>query len=236
MKPGRRLLLCVSVLIASVVLASGCLIPYSYPKLSYLPGVEQGPELADCHVFRVDCLVHETDNRGDNGEYTLTEVPRALDGHIPSQALWSLENKSVVVGIISANYEVGLVHRSQLRLYRPGYELVELESRDSAAKVQWRPVTNWADQERTIDRLLNGPPTDTSLRAKEFWEERGTEFRQLPKVANYSSAETRPLLFAATEYERVGKSAATPADADRLKRKAAEIRGVITPPKKEGTP
>lgn len=111
MTPNRRLLLCVGLVITLCLLATGCfIIPCKYPKLSYLPGVDLGSELADCHVFRVDFLVHQTDNHGEYGEYTLTEVLPEPDGGIPSHARVSLEKKNVFVGIVLGYHEVGLVH------------------------------------------------------------------------------------------------------------------------------
>ena len=40
-------------LLAPCFLAAGCL-PYAYPKLSYIPCAELGPEVSDVHAFRVD--------------------------------------------------------------------------------------------------------------------------------------------------------------------------------------
>jgi hypothetical protein len=91
--------------LAPALLAVGCLIPYTSPNLSYLPAFEPGTMCADCRVFRFDAIVHQTDNRGEYGEYTLTELVPRTDGVFPSQTAVSLDHKSLVVGggFISAN-------------------------------------------------------------------------------------------------------------------------------------
>ena len=210
-------------LLASGLFATGCFVlPVSYPKLSYLPGVEAGAALSDCFIVRMDCSVYQTENHGDYGEYTLTEVLPDPDGRIPSHASMSLEKKNVFVGFHEGYQIVGKTHRTLLRLYRPGYALVELGSWHSTDQVQWQRAKDWSDQERAIDGLLDGPPA-TYAGARLLWDQEGKTFHHLPKLTNNSANAVRPFVFAAAEYERVAALAPTPEGAARLRDKARRL-------------
>ena len=237
MNRTRRLLYGVA-LLAPLLLAAGCLIPYATPKMSYLPEVDPSSKSADCRVFRFDSVVHEM-KMGVYPEYTLTELIPGTDGKIPSQTSVLLDHKNLVIGpaYISENYDVCVISRTRLRLYRPGYRLVELGSLDSGARIQWQPAT-WSDQEQAIDALLSGPPAVVQSTSESFTSNPKPKppFEQLPKVTRGSAEETRPLLFAAVEYERVAKIAPTPADATRLREKAEWLRATVAPRKSDTQP
>jgi hypothetical protein len=220
----------VAILAASCMLASGCfVIPVSYPKWSFLPGFENSSELSGCRVFRMDSSVTHTENHGDFGEYTLTEVLPDSDGGIPARTRFSLDKKYIVVGLVEGFHLVGEAHRMLLRLYRPGYELVELESWQTIDQVQWRPAKDWASQEKAIDGLLNGPPP-TYAGERSLWNYQDKTFHHLPKLADSAAQAARPFFFAATEYERVATLAPTPEDSARLRdksRRLVEVKAAV---------
>jgi hypothetical protein len=217
---GGPISLAITVVLAvACLLGAGCL-PYAYPKLSYVPGGDLA-RAPDCRAFRVDMTANQID-MGENGTYTLTEIVPRPDGSVPPQARVSVERGFYVFGI-SLNYNVGQSHTTRVRLYRPGYELVELKSWDSSTKVQWVPAAEWRDQERAIDDLLGCPVVTEIGKLKQtlFRKWSGEPFRQFPEVSH--SKGMGPLMFAADEYVRVTALAPTPAEADRLREKAKRV-------------
>jgi hypothetical protein len=87
-------------------------------------------------------------------------------------------------------------HNVLLRLYRPGYELVEFDSWLARSEIEWNKASSVAEQEKAIDGLLH-------VRAPYFGEKEG-EY-SFPGLAAGSTSEghRKALLFAASEYERV---------------------------------
>jgi hypothetical protein len=88
-------------------------------------------------------------------------------------------------------------HLLAVRLYRPGYETVEVKAW-SSAPIVWKPLHDVKDQAKAVDALV----TDV--------------------FASESPAHRRMLLFAADEYERLaGRNAE---DRQMLLYRAAELR------------
>jgi hypothetical protein len=227
MDPTRRLVYGIG-WCSAALLAAGCVLPCATPQLCHLPGVEPGAQGADCHVFRYDASVHRA-TAGEYGEYKLTELLPGPDGKVPSHTFVSVDHGHWVVGSAPAEDLNGdsSVSRTRLRLYRPGYKLVELEAWDSAAKIRWQAAAEWHDQEKTLDALLSGP----AAKPPAVKASRPPLVAQLPTFSNDVPAETGPLTFAAAEYDRVAKLAPTPEDAARLKEKADALRKAAEPPK-----
>jgi hypothetical protein len=197
-------------LLAPVFLATGCLIPYAYPKLSYVPGYDAaGLKATDVRAFRVDVTADQAD-LDENGEYTLTEIIPSSDKCFPPQAQLSLERGVYVLGPL--NFNMGRLHTTRVRLYSPGYQLVELESWCSTDKVRWQLASDWNACEKAIDDLLRHPTLTAGPRDR----------KQLPKVSA-SSATMRVFVFAAGEYEKLIADAPTPADAARVRDKARAL-------------
>src|SRR6266550_219510 len=113
-----RRLLC-GVLLAPGVFATGC-IPYAYPKLSFVPSCDLGPDATDTHAFRLDLTADTTLLVPERGEYTLSEITPRPDGSIPPQSRVTVER-----GVFFLT-QLGRLHTTRVRLYRPGYQLVEL--------------------------------------------------------------------------------------------------------------
>jgi hypothetical protein len=179
-------------------LLPGCLIPYGFPTLSHVPGVELEQEAAPVHAFRVEITREWVDIGGDDA-WTLTEMPLGISGSVPSETRLSATYGFLVFGI-ALNYPVYTSHTVALRLYRPGYELVEIDSWQLAAKIAWREAPDLEAQERVLDRLY---PLGSETPEYCFV---GFLSRRL-NPGSKSEAHREVLLFGASEYERLATSA-----------------------------
>jgi hypothetical protein len=199
------------------------MIPYAYPKLSFVPGSNPAdPTIADLHAFRVDLTAKQIDV-GETGEYSLTPISRSADGSISPLARVSVERGYYVLGI-ALNYNVGRIHTTRLRLYRPGYELVELESWDSADKIAWKPTSDLIAQEKAIDALLRRPAVTSFGVAQN--RKAAADTQATPADSGFTACE-ETVLFAAAEYERVAGIAQESEGAARLRGKAETLRKLL---------
>jgi len=157
---------------------------------------------------------------GENGTVTITPIELETDGRLPAQTRLSVEHGKYVVGV-TLNYNAGWVHTVRVRLYRPGYQLVELPAWSPIESVHWEPATDWAAQERAIDDLLRQPVITSNITASakdrgSFW---GAGNR--PRETSTNSPQVRATFrFATGEYERVAKLCPNEADVSRLREKA----------------
>lgn len=195
---------------------AGCFLPYAYPNLSYVPGCEISTQMQDCHVFRVDVTAYQAD-AGEYDEYSVVEIPRRPDGSYPPQFGVSVDRGVYVLGGV-LNYNIGRFHSTMVRLYRPGYNLIELEPWDSSEKVQWHPAANFAEQEKAIDALLLRPLVVTSPNPAS-----NSASHRNPWDGGYTSWKATDV-FVIGEYERIAAVAPTPEDAARLRDKAEKLR------------
>lgn len=231
MKRGRRFLC--GILFSPCLLATGCLIPYAYPKLDYVPGTDLGTKATDVHAFRVDVTARQVDI-GESGSIRLTEIQPRADGSFPAQTKLSIEHGVYIVGG-ALNFNVGQMHTTRVRLYRPGYHLVEMPAWGSANDAVWTPAPDWQAQEKAIDDLLQRPAVSASAAhfvksQGSFWDAENQP-RQPPELTG-SPATSRVFAFAAAEYERVAKLASTPENTACLREKAKwliEAKPTTTP-------
>jgi hypothetical protein len=213
---GRRWRIVACCLSLGILCLSGCLLPYAYPNLSYVPGCDLNLKMPDCHVFRVDVTAGQSDLKED-GEYTVVEIPRRSDGSFPPQFGLSIDF-GVYVANPALSFNIGCLHSIRVRIYRPGYQLVQLKPWDSTEKVQWHPTTNWIEQEKAIDALLELPVVGIPP---------VIVIQTPPCDAGYISTKATDL-FVAAEYERVAALAPISEDAARLRQRAEQLR---KPPK-----
>src|SRR4051794_20785946 len=82
--------------------SNGCLLPYAYPKLDYVPAYDPGMKIPDCYAFRVDVTAHEVDV-GESSEFTLTPIALRPDGSVPPQVGVSVERGYHVFGPLNFN-------------------------------------------------------------------------------------------------------------------------------------
>lgn len=222
----RGLLVQIYLVPLGLLALSGCLIPYAYPKLDYIPCGDLHLESPDCHVFRVDAETYQVDI-GETSKYTIAEIERRPDGTFPSQLSFEIDRGYYVVSM-AVNHNVGFMHATRVRIYRPGYPLVETASgnAEAAYSAENKPV-DWHAQERAINDLIRCPAiTDEEMDRRQHDERIRRRTRGLPRGIDILTSQPA-FLFAAGEYERVALLADNPADAERLRNKAREIRNVI---------
>jgi hypothetical protein len=183
---------------------SGCVIPFGYPRLECTLPVKVESEGNDVHAFRVDFTRSQIDIgawTAPGGE-TLAEVPVTASDRIPAQIKSSLTYGVFVIGI-AVNYFVETDHWVALRLYRPGFELVEIRSCELANRVLWKLAPGLEAQEKALDALFAYP---------EY-------YGSSPPPAHKAA-----LLFGASEYERLASLAIVPEQRKRLADKAKSLR------------
>jgi hypothetical protein len=121
----------------------------------------------------------------------LSEVPISYEDEVPGQLKASVQYGLVVVGLFNG------VRRDRdsvaLRLYRPGYDLVEIGSWEGTHRVEWKPTADLLGQEKAIDQLF-------ACGASEF-----VGIRCNQDKGSVSEAHRKALLFGASEYERLAK-------------------------------
>ena len=192
-------LLCLPVL-------AGCVCPYcAIPKLDYTPRVNLESEPDDVHAFRVD-ITRYTGSMSVFREAPASESLEELRvndaNEVHAQIKPSVRYGLVVIGI-ALNYLSYTTHSVALRLYRPGYELVEVRSWERGDQIEWRAAPGLSAQEIELDCLFP------------FWSlEPGSESR----------AHRKALIFGASEYERLATNADSKADQTRLIGEANELR------------
>jgi len=199
----RRGLLLVACSLGSSLL-TGCVFPYcAYPKLDYTPAVRLAAPKDEVHAFRVD-VDKPTADLGVFKEPVherLTELSVTNTDEIPAQVKPSFTHGLVIIGV-ALNYLTHHSHTLALRVYRPGYELVEVKSWQRENRVVWKPAATLDAQEQALDSLF--PPT---------------------RIDYGSDADThrRALLFGASEYERLAKEAESADQRTRLTEKATTL-------------
>jgi hypothetical protein len=205
---GRFSRVAVALSAIACLFSAGC-IPYAYPKLSYIPGTELGPEVSDVRAFRVDGDSRRYLIGGvDAVEYSLTEITPRPDGTLPSQMHLSMDGGA---SWLLSPFESFLRerHATCLRLYRPGYQLVERKSWELTKPIQWQPALDWLSQEQALYRLLSPPDLGAIVLPR-----RRDEDLPLPPTMPGS---WEAFEFAIAECERLEKCAPTPEGAARLR-------------------
>jgi hypothetical protein len=170
-------------------------------------------DATDVHVFRADTdhegvyplrgFIHVPEDEVGKWQWSssslLSELPITEDGLLPSQGKLSLAY-GFFVPILVVN---AALHKSQslsVRLYRPGYELIEVRPWQRAGEINWLPAVDFKAQEDTLDRLMKG----------------------IPLVGPASHRES--LRFVAAEYERLAAATDCPEQRTRLAAKGDQIR------------
>jgi hypothetical protein len=185
--------------------AAGCILPYcAYPKLDYTPPVELGTQAGDVRAFRIDITKPTADMSVFVGPVyeRLTELPVTNTDEVAAQLKPSVTYGFVVIGI-ALNYLTHTSHSVALRVYRPGFELVEIQSWGRAHRVAWNPAPDLDAQEKALDTLLPVCRLEAGSKAVPHRD---------------------ALLFGATEYERLAPMASSAEQRQRLRDKADRLR------------
>jgi hypothetical protein len=213
---GAALTLCV------LSVLPGCLIPYGFPKVSQTPLLSLGNDPGEIHAFRVDITREFADISGvDN--WTFSEVSPWSMGWVLPQTKVSATYGIFVFGV-ALNYPVYMSHSLALRVYRPGFDLVELDSWDIPAEIVWKQAADLCSQERALDRLLLMSAEEDENKPRQ-WLTVGSRL----SPGSQSAEHRRVLLFGASEYERLASKATasgpeSEAANSRLQSKAQELR------------
>jgi hypothetical protein len=198
-------LLCLSCL-------AGCLPYCAGPSLSYTPAVEFAAPASEVHAFRVDITKEKVDLDVFSKE-CLSEIPAQNTDEVPAQLRPGVTSGLVVFGV-AVNYVTCTSHSLALRLYRPGYDLVEVASWQLNNRVTWHAAAHLAAQEEAVDSLFPLDRGDKSM---------GQESHRLAN-GSASPAHRQALLFGASEYDRLEHLVESKDQLARLSRKAAALR------------
>jgi hypothetical protein len=183
----------------------GCIFPYcAYPRLDYTPAVKLDTQPGEVRAFRVDITKPTADLSVFVGPVyeRLSELPVTNTDEVAAQLKPSVTYGFVVIGI-ALNYLTHTSHSVALRLYRPGFELVEITSWERAHRVAWKPAPDLDAQEKALDALL---PLG------------------LLEAGSKAPTHRDTLNFGAAEYERLAAIAASPDHRGRLAEKASKLR------------
>jgi hypothetical protein len=205
---------------------SGCFVGgYAYPSVQVIPRTKVGPEVADeVHAFRVDIL----DNCGSvemcsSDDYLFREVGLNSRGDVPC-----LASAKLGIGWWSAlprlSYRQRLHPTMRLRLYRPGYETVEVKPWRWRREVEWKAAATPEAREKSVDDLISTRETNDIYKiSPEAWQHSGVDYSLgMPKT----EAQRAALQFVAGEYARLGTAARAQGNAeagDRLDGKSRLI-------------
>ena len=187
----------------------GCVIPYAYPKLDYTQALQLDAPVGEVRVFRVDSVQSKLDFSRSERE-TLAEIPVSETGQVATQIKPSLP-VGVYLFMGALNYDYRSSASLALRAYRPGFELVEIDSLEQVDHIAWTPAYDLAAQERALDSLL-----PLAMHG-------GAEPQVKLEVGSSSPAHRAAILFGAAEYSRLATLADLPDAQTRLNEKARKL-------------
>jgi hypothetical protein len=193
--------------------AVGCVpLFYAYPTLSYTPAIAFGPDHKGIYAFRVDV----TDDTGGAGKYRLRNLPITRKGYLNGQGKSAVDD-GYYWNCLVHTYARQISHTLRVRLYRPGYELVEIQSWHTNQAVHWQEVEGVEAREKAVDDLLC--TTEGTVKA-------GKEAELFAHLEPGSAAEEHRevLFFASREYERLSLAAADAEAAEVSDRCAAKAK------------
>jgi len=183
--------------------------------LSCNPEVKLHPA-ADVRAFRVDTRTwYDVDLGGTIGGNTfarrdvristsrrLSEVQQTSTNQIDQLIKPSLSQGWFVSLLLFANGAGCISHSVALQLYRPGFDLVEVESWDVPQRIEWRVAADLETQEKALDQL----------------------FKPSLEPGSTAEAHRQALLFGADEYDRLAGCSPSGDSPKRLTEKAVRLR------------
>lgn len=213
------------------LLLAGCMpIGYAYPTIGYVRPASVGPARAEVRAFRVDVV--NDDNCLDIPEkdrYRLTPLPLHRDGSFDPQVKVAVDY-GWLWNCVALIYDSSTHHTVLVRLYRPGYYTLELESWRKEGRMQWTPARTPQEREQAIDDLVSTWKTAPARLQNKYAFEGFVPPRE-PIVFRYlapgsTSQEHRSALhFAAREYEQLlSEDVGDPEMRSRVEEKARALR------------
>jgi hypothetical protein len=181
-------------------------VPLVIPELNYVTPVDLASAATEVHAFRVDVTDRTVVNIDHNFHaagggvdyYELTPMRVSSSGTTPLEWEVSCAYGWRFVGMWD-HWPTLTTHSVAVRLYRRGYETVELRP-DQKVPDDWKEATDLEAQEKAIDALLGVSPLASTSPLKPL---AGTGKRSAPalELGTISSGHHKALLFAAGEYE-----------------------------------
>jgi hypothetical protein len=188
------------------VLLAGCLVPYMYPHLQHVSGFQVPKEGSELYAFRV-----EASNVIDAGQarphFMLARLSLDRGEHVPAQTDLTLDYGAFIGGAMQNPVHQG--HSLSVRLYRPGYRLMEIRAGEPARKIAWQAVEGLEGEEEVLDSLLGLPSLEIPMMLGQKplpapVPSKG--WMALDLTPGSAGAQHRDsLLFVATEYERLAR-------------------------------
>jgi hypothetical protein len=212
----------------------GCMtLPFCIPEVNTIPPVDLGTTKNDVHIFRVDVTEQMTVDPAPGDvlsgphaveTYELTQVPADAPGVTPRQVGLTFRQGWRKVGLGNFNTDC-LSHTIALRLYRPGFDTIEVQCSRVPREVHWTEAVDLSAQEKALDDVLGVSLFDAKVPlSKAFWVTRKLE------PGTTSDAQRDALLFCAGECERLARRATRDSeDPDmrgRLLAKAARLKAL----------
>lgn len=193
--------------LACLFIAGGCF-PYMYPELHHTQRLRLDDPEGDAHAFRVDMAEMPKEARNVTIE-RLCEIPVSSKEVVGSQTRSSITFGVFMLPTLRFVNEGG--ETITVRVYRPGYELLECKSWEKMDDVVWTPAPTIQQQESVLDKLFpqNGAGGIAS---------RSPASRQLVPGSS-SKAHRDALLFGASEFQRLAAKANIEEQRERLNRK-----------------
>lgn len=141
-------------LLAMGLLPLGGCFQLTYPSVSYIPAPRLFESDDDVHVFRVD-ICHEYTGEMAHRDETDTLMELSVTGQWLPQMQVTVNSVRMVTGNPVSSVGAGSWSQMVVRLYRPGYKLVELESWDLLPTVVWEKASTLEDEEKALDQLAS---------------------------------------------------------------------------------
>lgn len=209
---------------------AGCMpLGYVFPTVSYIRPATVGAARDDVHAFRVDVV--DDDNCleiTEHDRYVLAPLPLHRDGSFDPQMKVAVDY-GWLINCVAAILDSSTHHTLLVRLYRRGYQTLELESWRKEGRMQWTPAPGPAEREQAIDDLVSTWKTSPArLQNKYAFQgfvppRESVVFRYLVKGST-SDAHRSALQFAAGEYEQLLSEVSDAELRGRLEEKAKALR------------
>jgi hypothetical protein len=201
---------------------------WAYPTASFTPSICIGPEAQDVRAFRFDVRDDASSYEGfEHDRYVMREMNVRFGDRLAPQGKVAIDYGWATISAIS--YGQATHHTLLVRLYRPGYRTIEIESWQLAPDVKWVKTESLVDREKAIDDLLTTFERDFSSHLRSHANERPRDSKVFSCLASGSADEQHraALLFAASEYELLARGDVSDADRNfvaRVSEKARTLR------------
>jgi hypothetical protein len=210
--------------------AAGCMpIGYAFPTVSYVRPATVGPVRDEVRAFRVDVVDEDSCLEiTEKDRYVLTPLPLHRDGSFDPQMKVAVDY-GWLWNCVAVIYDNSTHHTMLVRLYRPGYHTLELESWRKSGPLHWTPAPTPEEREEAIDMLVSTWRTSPARLQNKYAFEGFVPPRE-PIVFHYlapgstANAHRAALRFAAGEYEQLLSETTNAVLRARLEEKAKTLQ------------